>query len=280
MSFDIFLVPLDRPDAPFDVAAVEAILAADARADGPPGLTTSDGGADVYGAPSAGDWLMVNHVEGVAAWQIMWELAGAGPYAVMPTGCPTFVASVNNVVTVPDEAAAPVIVVASGEELRRAVSGLEALPPFEPGSATDAFRRFTAARAVSIARLGVTQIVALMTSWYELQQARGVAIDEDGDMLLFQWGTYDWGAGASLHYDLTRQLTFTKGSGDAEIWQLSLTAHFPTSAESDRLGRGHHWCHRPDGLAEFQRHAMQARATQQLRDHSPVRTELAFDRAD
>ncbi len=48
--------------------------------------------------------------------------------------------------------------------------------------------------------------IDLMTSFYLEERAEGCGIDNDGDMLLYQWGTYDWGEGESFEFDITRQL--------------------------------------------------------------------------
>ena len=37
--------------------------------------------------------------------------------------------------------------------------------------------------------------VAAMMTFYKSERADDCDIDSDGDMLLFQWGTYDWGDG-------------------------------------------------------------------------------------
>jgi hypothetical protein len=66
-------------------------------------------------------------------------------------------------------------------------------------------------------------------------------------MLLFQWGTRDWGKGEAFEYNLTRQLT--PGDDDADIWQLRLTFRFAPSPERRALGAGNQWCHSPAELA-------------------------------
>jgi hypothetical protein len=49
-------------------------------------------------------------------------------------------------------------------------------------------------------------LVGLMLDWYVSERADDVDLSADGDMLLFQWGTYDRAKGPIFQYDITRQL--------------------------------------------------------------------------
>jgi hypothetical protein len=91
-----------------------------------------------------------------------------------------------------------------------------------------------------------------MLEFYANVRAVDVDLDADGDMLLFQWGTYDWGNGPMFELDLTRQL-IRHGAEDDDIWQLHMTYRFAPSEESRSLGKGDRWCSRPNELADFQR---------------------------
>ena len=53
-----------------------------------------------------------------------------------------------------------------------------------------------------------------MLAFYESMRFDDVDLAADGDMLLYQWGTYDWGRGASFEFDITRQLIL--GAGEDE----------------------------------------------------------------
>jgi len=90
-----------------------------------------------------------------------------------------------------------------------------------------------------------------MCSFYKDVRCDDVALDRDGHMLLFQWGTYDWGKGKHFKVDITRQLI--RGGGDDEdIWQLHLTHCFLPSDVLSGLGGDDRWCVTPDELAAFE----------------------------
>ena len=119
-----------------------------------------------------------------------------------------------------------------------------------------------------------------MVEFYIERRADDANIDEDGDMLLFQWGTYDWGDGPSFEYDVTRQFTIQGEDDEDEIWQLSLTLHYPESEVASRAGAGDRWCCSPDEVDGFVLFVEHAPATAFARERLPERVELHFEPAD
>jgi hypothetical protein len=116
--------------------------------------------------------------------------------------------------------------------------------------------------------------------WYEDERVDdAVALDDDGDMVLLQWGTYDWGRGQWFEYDITRQVIQRHADGDDAIWQLSLTLRFAPNEETDRLGEANRWCSLPaevDAMRAFAHASQSAIANAQLAiDHVEVSLENA-----
>src|SRR5690349_3068548 len=67
-----------------------------------------------------------------------------------------------------------------------------------------------------------------MFAFYAQQRADDVAIDQDGDMLLYEWGVYDFDEPESFQLDITRQFIVTDEDQpyQDEPYQLHLTLHF------------------------------------------------------
>lgn len=137
------------------------------------------------------------------------------------------------------------------------------------------FRAYAAERAIDLAGVTAAQAVNLMTDWYERQRVDDVS-DQDGDMLLFQWGTYDWGDGPSFQYDITRQL-IRDGGEDDDIFQLSLTVHAAPTAEAKAIGSDNRWCESPAGLDEMRTFIGEAPATEFMRTAQVVRVDLHYE---
>ena len=110
-----------------------------------------------------------------------------------------------------------------------------------------------------------------MSTFYAEQQAEEVAIDEDGDMLLYEWGVYSFTGPEAFQFGLTRQFLITD---EDEPYQLHLTLHFPPTDALRQLGSGSEWCRSPEELPAF-RQAVQASAPfEALADTRPSRVEL------
>lgn len=282
LSFDVYLAPLSLPDRPWDGEAVRRLLEARRDPKHAGQLQTSDGGADLYGDPGGDQWLMLNHIEGDEMWSVIHELAASGPNAVLPIGAPTFVAGLEDGAAVAPELPRPVVAVPSGEALRRAVESdvQGGLPPVRTVDAPASLLRFLEAHRTVLDRLTLSTAPLVMVSWYLLQPVEDVDLESDGDMLLCQWGTYDWGDGPTFEYDMTRQLTVDEpGELDPLIWQVSLTLQFPPQA-GEGAGRGQRWCHHPGGLEDLQTFAMAAEPVRRLDRKPPLRVKLDFGVVD
>jgi hypothetical protein len=90
-----------------------------------------------------------------------------------------------------------------------------------------------------------------LLAFYRDERASGCNVDEDADMLLFQWGIYDWGNGEHLEIDIARQVMIPGKVDDDAIWQLHLTYRCRPSSSDRDLGSGNEWCSSPDELDEF-----------------------------
>ena len=94
-------------------------------------------------------------------------------------------------------------------------------------------------------------------------------------MLLFQWGTHDWGNGASFELNITRQFMVGDGEDD-DIKQLLLTFAYPPSPTLASIGDGNHWCHSPSGLPEFRSFVSACPAFAAVSELSSAKVSLDF----
>jgi hypothetical protein len=65
-------------------------------------------------------------------------------------------------------------------------------------------------------------------------------VDEDGDGILAQFGTYSFRGAREFSADFTRQF-LSHGEEDAQMWQQSCTLYWDPSPETDALASGHLW---------------------------------------
>jgi hypothetical protein len=110
-----------------------------------------------------------------------------------------------------------------------------------PRDSEQVLRRRLAQAGLDIDSLLFVHALEQMLGFFCDERAIGVVSDEeDGDMLLYQWGTYDFaGRGSTFQLGITRQ--FIERSGDQEMSQLSVTLHYAADSESAALGSGSEW---------------------------------------
>ena len=109
-----------------------------------------------------------------------------------------------------------------------------------PGESRSVLEAFTAANGVALESATPREGIGQMLLFFESSEAEGCG-GKDGDMLLYQWGTYDWGAGSHFELNITRQVIETDLQDDDAISQLSLTFRFAPSLSLDGLGAGNIW---------------------------------------
>lgn len=84
-----------------------------------------------------------------------------------------------------------------------------------------------------------------MLAFYGEQRFDDVEINEDGDMLLYEWGICN---SRQFSLSVTRQFIITD---EDEPYQLHLRQYFPLTDALRQLNGGNEWCHSPDELPVF-----------------------------
>src|SRR5436309_13551988 len=80
-----------------------------------------------------------------------------------------------------------------------------------PSDAQPEFESYVRKRGNDIGALQLSDGVKHALSFYRDVRAEGCRMDMDGDMLLYQWGTNDWGNGEFFDVNVTRQLITSDG---------------------------------------------------------------------
>jgi hypothetical protein len=127
VSFDILLLRFAAGEAaraePADVLGLLEPRVA-LRGDDFVRIATSDGEADVYGIDDPGTGLIVDHASGKEIWSLLFELAIAAGFVVMPIGCGTCVTEATSVSDLPDDVPQPITRIRSGADLLAAIESL------------------------------------------------------------------------------------------------------------------------------------------------------------
>jgi hypothetical protein len=145
-----------------------------------------------------------------------------------------------------------------------------------PSSSKDALRKYYARHDWNENALDASSITTIALGFYKDVPFRGLA-SHQGDRLLFQWGTYNWGQGQSFEFDVTRQFELAAAAGDAAISQLRLTAHYQPSAAISALKEGNRWCDSRNELWSFEQFIRSSAAFAAVRGVAPVKVVIEWN---
>lgn len=120
--------------------------------------------------------------------------------------------------------------------------------------------------------------VRLMLDFYQQSRFENCPAQENGDMLLYQWGTYDGGSGLFFQFDITRQFIESGLEGDDGISQLSMRFCFYPSPEFEDLKSGNHWCESPRELSSFESYIKNSSAYTKVANRKPAKTEISYSK--
>ncbi|WP_297610565.1 hypothetical protein [Nocardia sp.] len=141
----------------------------------------------------------------------------------------------------------------------------------------NAFVRYLGNHGHTLDNLNASTAIGSMAMFYAHHRVTDVDIDNDCDMLLFQWGTYG-NDRQEFVYDITRQVITGSGVDDS-IRQLSLSLYFPITATSRSLGNGSRWCPHPEQTETFLALIARHPAATHVSSARPYRTQVTFDHA-
>ena len=149
---------------------------------------------------------------------------------------------------------------------------------FEPRNARQEFEKVLSGRGLREGDLDLADGCAAVFDFYRDMRPQGRVFEqhEDADMLLFQWGTNDWGRGEHFAFNLTRQLVTCEDAEDEDIWQLRLTFKFEPDNELRALSRGDNWCGSLTELPEFREYVHRSAAFTACNERQIRRTLLDY----
>ena len=103
-------------------------------------------------------------------------------------------------------------------------------------------------------------LISAVIQFYTDCPASGLSDDASSDMLLFQYGCYDWGDGEMFEVDLTRQFIVANEEDDDAVSQLHFTAFYEPDDELRAIGSHNRWCLSHDGVAGFRNEVLNSPA--------------------
>ena len=127
-----------------------------------------------------------------------------------------------------------------------------------------------------IGTLAPAQGVDSMIAFYRDERVIECELNTDADMLLFEWGTHDWGDGENFEFSITRQFIHADGDDDC-VWQLTLGFQFTPTAELTQLKSGNKWCGSLNALSHFDKFIRESAAYRTISGNVPRNVQLDLE---
>ena len=122
----------------------------------------------------------------------------------------------------------------------------------------------------------VEDMVKTMLGFYGTVRA-AVAPEPDSDMMLFEWGIYDWGHGKFFQVSMVRQFSEKRlFGGDPKLSQLNACVYFDSPARFATIGRNDIWCHSVEELGDFMLTVMNSTVHEATAKVAPHHSEIRW----
>lgn len=145
-----------------------------------------------------------------------------------------------------------------------------------PSNSAAALEQFYRERSIEPASAPIAALIEGALDFYTGVTASGLAADPQSDMLLFQFGVFDWGSGESFEIDLTRQFIVSDQVDDDAISQLRCTAYFEPTPTLRAVGMANRWCRSRAELSEFRAFVLSSPAYRAALAEVPKRREIGW----
>lgn len=129
----------------------------------------------------------------------------------------------------------------------------------------------------ALAEKDIARMFEFFIRLYESERIDQTDIEEDGDMLLYQWSIQD----GHVELDLTRQVMLDLEDPDEaadSMTQLSITFRFATTAETPSIESGNVWCNSPAEVAAFRATLSDSAPFAWARQVAAAEVRIALDR--
>ncbi len=145
----------------------------------------------------------------------------------------------------------------------------------DPIKATEAQSSLEKSLGRSVETLNARDGIAAMCDFYANVRVDGAAIENDRDMLLYQWGVDTFNSPDALLLSITRQLNI---AGESQPYQLTLAFHYPATGSLANIALGNQWCPSPGDLPSFRQFVESSEAYQAVAELRPERVALDMQR--
>ena len=146
----------------------------------------------------------------------------------------------------------------------------------KPSNSAEKLKEFLASRGLDKSHVMTQQLVFNGIDFYKSVRCSGLAVNPQADMLLVQWGVYNWGKGEYFEFDLSRQFVSSAAFSDNAISQLRFTAYYSPTPILRSIKAENRWCESLAETASFERFIQSSAALNAVSSLSPSRVAIEW----
>ena len=146
----------------------------------------------------------------------------------------------------------------------------------KPENSIKEFNQLLKKSKISYNEISVENLIQQQIMFYKEKRVKKVSYENDGDMILVQWGIYDWGAGKYFEFDIARQYIEIDKDGDDAISQFHTTLYFDNEAFNE-IKPGNKWFNSIENVGEIENYILQQDFYKILITKTPLKREINWE---
>ncbi len=143
-----------------------------------------------------------------------------------------------------------------------------------PSDSVSTFQDSLAAAGTTLEELTPAAALSQMAVFYLDVRAERCIMDEEGDVLVFQWGVNDQEPEPTFQLEFARHFIEPGDEDEDGMSQMSLILHYTPTPALLALEPGVHECSSPTDLMEFEKAVLASSAYQAVAELKPQETTL------
>src|SRR5579863_10129923 len=156
------------------------------------------------------------------------------------------------------------------------VGRVQAVASMVPSNSASAMKRFYRSRSINWSTASLAELFDGAFDFYANVRAFGLAAAPQADMLLFQFGVYNWGHGEYFEVDLTRQFIIAGAEDDDALSQLRCTAYYQPTPRFRGVGANDRWCEKRADLGNFKSFVLSSEGYLVALEETPIRRAIEW----
>lgn len=154
--------------------------------------------------------------------------------------------------------------------------GYETKSMIEPKESKSYFLKQLKHSGIDFDTMSTKQLIEQGIRFFQNTRINGVHLNEDGDMLLLQWGIYGLEGTKQFQFDITRQFIESVNNEDSQMSQFHLTFFYPAMHFLD-VENDNEWFDHPNLSLKIQSFIENLPFYPKMLEINPVNREMIFE---